>query len=675
MNKTVVMPKRSEVTAVAAATPYKLGQRPRDRPIVRVHLLGPMRATTYLGGNILPHGKRARAVLGYLCLAAGEHVPRADLAALLWDRVSEPAARTNLRQALRELSSTFGGLAKELITSGRDVVRLNVETCWIDVLAALALDPARLDSPHINLPAVCRGELLEGLDGASASFDRWLMGERSRVSERLQFLLERELDRAEPKSSASRALTRALAGMQQRAQALREYARRRDVWKRTLEDEPPPGTATTVESGSEFSNSQARSSPPTSLLTWHQSAKPPSTHSHDRLRVGVLPFLAHSSAKQENLALSLSQEIATALARFRWFDVIAPVSLRPTPSMHYADEHQLRRMNLNYVVDGTVSGNSRGVHISVRLMELAEYARPVWGERFELPISELHRLNELVTTRIVARIDPVILSIEGQPKRREHYGATGLLLLAIPLIFSMERRKYEEAGRLIGRALEIEPDNAMVAAWAAHWHLFYVGQGWTRNIERTYAITQHHAIRAIKLDPENSEALGIYAHICSIVDKDFDSSLHYFDRALRLNPSLAFIWALSAPTCCYVGEPDIALQRMERYRDLAPHDPYYSWFEYFYTMAHAFRGDYEQAVIVGRRAVKVNPDFVNGYKPLISSLGHLGRREEAKPYIAKLLALEPNFTVERFGHVYPIKNEGDRKRYMDGLRLAGISEC
>jgi hypothetical protein len=26
---------------------------------------------------------------------------------------------------------------------------------------------------------------------------------------------------------------------------------------------------------------------------------------------------------------------------------------------------------------------------------------------------------------------------------------------------SMERRKYEEAGRLIDRALEIEPDNAM----------------------------------------------------------------------------------------------------------------------------------------------------------------------------------------------------------------------
>jgi hypothetical protein len=71
---------------------------------------------------------------------------------------------------------------------------------------------------------------------------------------------------------------------------------------------------------------------------------------------------------------------------------------------------------------------------------------------------------------------------------------------------------------------------------------------------------------------------------------------------------------------------------------------------------------------------KFNPGFVNGYKPLIASLGHLGRAEEAKPYVDKLLALEPNFTVERFAQVYPIKYDSDREHYMKGLRLAGVPE-
>jgi TolB-like protein len=665
MNKTVTLPGPREVTPIGSK-PDACRLRPRNRPIVRIHLLGPMRATTYLGGNVLPHGKRARAVLGYLCLAAGEHVPRVELAGLLWDRVSETAARTNLRQALHELSSAFGGMAKELITSGRDIVRLNVETCWVDALAARALDREALDLPHVDLPALCRGELLEDLDGTSASFDRWLLGERAGVSERLQALLEQELERAGPKSRASRGLTRALAGMRERAVALRDYARRRDGWRRVVEAERPLHTPGPRVALGDIANGENRDD--------RSSVLPISTHSRDRLRVGVLPFLAHNSEKEENLAFSLSQEIAAALARFRWFDVIAPMSLRPSPSTRFIDEHQLRRMNLDYVVDGTLSGNGKCIQISVRLMDLAEHARPVWGDCFELPVGELHRLNELVTSRIVGRIDPVILFIEGQPKRREHYGATGLLLLAIPLIFSMERRRYEEAGQLIGRALEIEPDNAMVAAWAAHWHLFYGGQGWSQNIERTRAIAQDYALRAMKLDPDNAEALGIYAHICSIVNKDFDSALHYFDRSLRLNPNLAFIWALSAVTYCYIGEPNVALQRLERYRELAPFDPYFSHFEGIFTVAYTFKGDYERAILTGRRVVRGNPDFVAGYKPLIASLGHLGRGDEAKPYVDKLLTLEPSFTVERFGQIYPFKKEKDRRRYMQGLRLAGVPE-
>ena len=47
----------------------------------------------------------------------------------------------------------------------------------------------------------------------------------------------------------------------------------------------------------------------------------------NRLRVGVLPFLATGPLGNDGLALSLSQEIGAGLARFRWFDVISPMAL------------------------------------------------------------------------------------------------------------------------------------------------------------------------------------------------------------------------------------------------------------------------------------------------------------------------------------------------------------
>ena len=327
---------------------------------------------------------------------------------------------------------------------------------------------------------------------------------------------------------------------------------------------------------------------------------------------------------------------------------------------------------LDYAVEGALSAGADRFYISVRLLDLTRYARPIWSERFELGIAEFGQLNELVTNKMVARIDPTILFIEGQQKRSERSGATGLLLRAIPLMYSMERDKYEEAGQLITRAIETDPNHAMAAAWGAYWQVFAVGQGWSQDMNQALATAQKLCLKAIKIDPDNAEALGIYAHICSFLDKDFDTALHYFDRSLRLNPSLAFIWALSAATFSYIGEPDAALQRLDRYRDLAPFDPYFHLFESIYAIAHVFKGDYEQAVIVARRAVKANPEFVNGYKPLIAALGHLNRPDEAKPYIEKLLSIEPNFTIRRFGEVYPFRKREDRERYQMGLRLAGI---
>ena len=658
------------------------------RPIVRIHLLGSMRATSYLGDDVLPRSKKARATLGYLSLAVAP-VPRARIASLLWDRVSADQARASFRQALSELTSAMGPLGAELITTGRATVRLNTAACWIDALALVK--PAHSDSARADLAVLCAGELLENFDEVSASFGQWLAKERTRFKERIGNSLDavlQQIDRGDfdpyqvaalagrlisfdpTHQGASQALMRALAKSGEREQALREYERCREALWEGLRIKPWTETEELYQRIRKEHPARKSGSALPVVATHEQS--PRTVHAslpeRTRLRVGVLPFEAEDSRNERSLAVSLSHEIAAALARFRWFDVITPASLRRSASR----QHEYAK--LDYMVDGSISGSGQMLQISVRLLDLGRHTQPVWSEHFDVALRELHRLDELVTTRIVARIDPIVLHIEGKPKRRERYGATGLLLLAIPMIFSMERQQYEEAGRLIQRALALEPDNAVIEAWSAHWQLFYIGQGWAKDIDKATEEAQRHALKAINLDPENAEALGIYAHLCSYRNRDFDKALLYFDHAFRLNPSLAINWALSAATYCYIGEPDTALQRLERYRELASPDLYFSYFETVYTMAHTFAGDYELAALVGRRAVKANPNFVNGYKPLIASLGHLGRRDEAQGYVRKLLLLEPDFTVQKFGQIYPIKKTIDRDRYMAGLRLAGVPE-
>src|ERR1700751_3917035 len=79
------------------------------RPILRVHLLGSMRATSYLGAAVLPCPQKARAGLGCLFLVFGARVPRTRIASMLWDRVSPDQARASFRsKALTELTAAMG---------------------------------------------------------------------------------------------------------------------------------------------------------------------------------------------------------------------------------------------------------------------------------------------------------------------------------------------------------------------------------------------------------------------------------------------------------------------------------------------------------------------------------------------------------------------------------------
>ena len=668
-------------------------RRHATAPIVRIHLLGQMRASTVRHADILPRGRKARAMLGYLCLAGGTAV-RSRLAALLWDRVPPSQARASFRQAFRELTVAFGPLADDLLSADRDTVRLETGACWIDAVALLSEEPGA-DDVRSSLAELCKGELLEDLNGVSAALDQWLLGKRTNFAESLRKLLEGKLtqaDKADAHASereeiarrliefdpthegASRILMRALADRNERVQALTEYKRLRGALKRALDVEPSAETHVLYEAirvyAGEGEHEPAEAAQPREQPSRSELPAPQRGHR----RVGVMPFLAIAPAVDDNLAFSIAQEVAAALARFRWFDVVAPNALMRGVAPTFLSDVELRRQNLDYVVDGSVSCNRGRYRISVRLLDLTTDATPVWSNKFDVPADRFDLLDEQVTAPIVAQIDPVILYIEGQLKKRND-DALGCVMRALPLLHSMERTKYEEAGRLLERALALEPDNAMVLAWAAYWRVYYVGQGWASDPEAAARTALDFAQRATQLDPTNAEALAIYGHILAFLHKDVSMALHYFDRALQLNRNLPFIWAFSALSYCYLGDPDTALQRLQRCRELTASLPYFSLLENPFAVAYVMKKMYEEAVEVGRSVVARTPAYGNGYKPLIAALGHLRRRKEAKRYVEKLLAIEPGFTVKRFGEVYPFTRNCDREHYMEGLRRAGVPEA
>jgi DNA-binding SARP family transcriptional activator/TolB-like protein len=671
--------------------------------VVRLRLIGQMEAWTLTSESVLPAGRKTRALLAVVALASPRAALRGRLAELLWSRRPEEQARASLRQEIHRLLETLSPAGTEVLLVTRDHISLRPGVVWVDVeevMRATTDQPASL--------SLLDGDLLEDLDGIDPTFDTWLTTERERVRDRARNVAEALLrEQVEPEAAipaaqrllqidrahegAWRALMRAHAARGERGMAIQAYDRCRAVLADLLDASPSPETQKLLAeirgpSGSRMPLRPPAPPPPPEPVAEEPDEPPailePRIHEVHPARggahVGVMPLhLVGTTDEEAHLAPGLAEEITTALARFRWLFVVASNSL-----LRYAsetrDETAIRRtFGIDFLVDGTIQRVRNRLRITVRLLDLRAGNQVVWARRFDRQFNDLLSLQDEIASEVVAQIDPEILLIEAKRSAsRTPVDATAydLMLRAIPLIGRMERGPYMMAGEYLAHAIDLEPDYAAAHAWYAYWHIFLVGQGWSDDPQAMMEEAGDLAERAIVLDPYDARALAIAGHVRSFLHRHLREALALHERALSLNPNLAMAWALSAITYAYMGDPEEAERRNNRYKKLSPLDPHAFIFDGFFTVIHLLKRDYESAVAAGRSVTQMNPSLSAGFKPYLSALGHLGRSQEAAVVLRRLLVIEPDFTVERFSATSPLERESDRNHYAEGLRLAGVPE-
>jgi TolB-like protein len=378
-----------------------------------------------------------------------------------------------------------------------------------------------------------------------------------------------------------------------------------------------------------------------------------------------------------HLAHGLADEITNALSRFRWMFIVSSNSLGRFAAEN-RDEAAIRReFGLDFLLDGSVQRAGSKIRISLRLLDLRANNQIVWARRFDRETNDLLSLQDEIAAEVVAQIDPEILLIEAKrSSSRGQVDATAYdyMLRSIPLIGRMEYEPYVRAGEFLSQAIALEPDYAAAYAWYAYWHVFFVGQGWAEHPQAMMERAGDLAERAIVLDPFDARGLTISGHVRAFLHRRLREAMVLHERALALNPNLAMAWALSAMTYAYAGDPDEAESRLKRYKLLSPLDPHAFVFDGFFGVIHLMRHEYESAVEVGRSISQLNPSFSATYRSYLAALGHLRRDQEAAIIRRRLLALEPDFTIERFLQSNSMEREGDKMHFAEGLRLAGIRE-
>src|SRR5262249_39329880 len=139
----------------------------------------------------------------------------------------------------------------------------------------------------------------------------------------------------------------------------------------------------------------------------------------DKPSVAVMPFENMSGdSEQEYFADGISEDIITALSKWRWLFVIA----RNTSFVYKGktiDIKQVgRELGVRYVLEGSVRKAGNRVRITAQLIEAAAGTH-LWGERYDRDLADTFAVQDQITESVVGAIEPELQQVERQRAARK----------------------------------------------------------------------------------------------------------------------------------------------------------------------------------------------------------------------------------------------------------------
>jgi tetratricopeptide (TPR) repeat protein len=118
----------------------------------------------------------------------------------------------------------------------------------------------------------------------------------------------------------------------------------------------------------------------------------------------------------------------------------------------------------------------------------------------------------------------------------------------------------------------------------------------------------------------------------------------------------------------YAGQPEKSVELMEKAMRLNPCYP--DWYLWYLADAYSTMDRHTDVIATVQRMR--NPD--EGRRMLAASYAHLDRMDEARAQARQVLNLHPNFTIGRWRHRPPYRDQAVLEHFIEGLRKAGLPD-
>jgi TolB-like protein/DNA-binding SARP family transcriptional activator len=684
----VVRPQRRPVAASAT--------EPRSSRPFQLGLLGSF-VLRHNAGSSRRLPKKAQALLGYLAMQRGRAVPREQLAELLWSNSGGEQARRSLRQCLMSVRAALKAAGNNaLLAEGDSVALMPDHAVDIDVAAFEALSASQGLQELEAASALYRDEFLNGLQVTSEPFAEWVLVERRRIASAMSDVLYRlaaaraeagQLDKAvaaaerltafDPlREDAHRLLMTLQARAGRRSAALNQFERCADILRRDLGVTPEAATselAATIRRGTAIGKPApvAPTAPPANLL--------PALPLPDKPSIAVLAFKNLSTETNDDYLIDgMVEDITIALGRVPWLFVIASSSAftyrgRDVDIRQVGDE-----LGVRYLLRGSVRRSASRIRIVVQLNDTTRGSH-IWADRFDGKADDIFELQDRVANQTAATIAPAVHAVEierAQRKPTESLTAYDLYLRALHCYRSSFDSNRQALG-LLYKAIEIDPSFGAAYGLASRCYHLQAIFGWIPPDHESMNESFRLARVAAEIGKDDSEALWMAGHNLARNAGELDYGLSLIERSLALNPNSATAWVSSSFVHAYLGHPERALEDFARAQRLNPRDAMHHVQWHVASLANFVAGRYEESAKADEKALQERPAYAPSLRMRVVTCGLLGRLDEAKHYLDRLLAGEPDASVARFKRLNEKmfqRNPDALARFLEGARRAGLPE-
>jgi adenylate cyclase len=391
------------------------------------------------------------------------------------------------------------------------------------------------------------------------------------------------------------------------------------------------------------------------------------------LSIVVLPFANLSGdPAQDYFADGITENLTTELSRIKNSFVVARNTAFTFKGKSVDAKEIGKALGVRYVLEGSVQRDQNRVRVNAQLVD-ADSGAHLWAQRFEEDVTDLFKLQDQVVARLANTLGYELVKAEAaKGARSTNPDANDLVMRGWALDYeqylhpSGDRNNAERA--LFEQALAIDPDNAAAITGLAQTYANERLYGWGDSGTDYDAKILGPLDRAIALAP-GYDAPYVYKSYHLALSQRFDEAVRVANAGLAINPNNAWLYSARGQAEISLGRLDEAKSDVQQAIRLSPNDPIrLEWDRNLGNIEFA-AGHLEAAIDAYHKALDGGDRSVFPYISLSAAYALQGKMDDAKPYVAETLRLNPNFTVKWFReHAIdiPLRNEG--------LRKAGFAE-